>query len=131
MARVLLVDDDAVSRMTSGLILRRAGHLVVEAADGEAALDVLRDKSPDLVICDDQMPGLSGREVCALMNADVPFVLITGTVIRAADLGPVDSVITKPVSSNDLVSLVDRLCTSLDERSRPRADVAVDSQPLA
>ena len=57
---LLLVDDDITSRILFGAMLRRDGHTVVEAADGQQAIHAVRDGDFDLVLMDVQMPVLDG-----------------------------------------------------------------------
>ena len=68
--RVLVVDDDDDIRHALWALLEQQGWEVDEAADGEAALTHLADRSPDLVVLDFRMPGLSGMEVAQRMRED-------------------------------------------------------------
>ena len=79
MAKVLIVDDEPNIREVVGLYLRRDGHDVVSAADGEEALEVFRESEPDLVVLDLMLPKISGLEVCRRMRADrrVPLIMLT------------------------------------------------------
>src|SRR5690606_19593297 len=63
MAKILVVDDSALSRRISRQILEGANHEVVEAADGIAALERYFLEHPDLVMLDITMKGMSGFEV--------------------------------------------------------------------
>jgi len=69
MARVLVVDDEPAIRSLIRNTLERAGHTVLEAADGPAALAAARSEVPDLVLLDVALPGLSGLEVCRRLKA--------------------------------------------------------------
>ncbi len=125
MARVLVADDDPVSLLVVRHRLEQMGHRVVEAHDGREALAVLNDSPVDLVISDQEMPGLTGL---ALRNElgdrlACPFVLLTGWADRSelVDLPGADMVdvyLTKPVSS---AALHDALHGLLDEASRTRS----------
>jgi len=75
--RVLVVDDDAMSRELIGLLLQRAGYLVESADSGQAALDQIRQSlsrhtPPNLVLVDLQMPGLSGTALAEQLRRIVP-----------------------------------------------------------
>jgi CheY-like chemotaxis protein/nitrogen-specific signal transduction histidine kinase len=61
--RVLLVEDNPDARETTAELLRVAGYEVAEAADGEAALRAVQDRTPDVVVMDIGLPGMSGHEV--------------------------------------------------------------------
>ena len=78
-AKVLIVDDEPNIREVVALYLRRDGHDVVSAADGEEALDLFRLTDPELVVLDLMLPKLSGLEVCRRMQAErrVPLIMLT------------------------------------------------------
>jgi len=63
MARVLVVDDEPALRDTMRRMLERAGHEVIVAADGTAALDLMKTQTVDLIITDIFMPGQDGLEL--------------------------------------------------------------------
>ena len=62
MASVLVIDDDPITRAVVGAVLESAGHIVSEAAGGDAGLTTFCSISPDLVITDILMPGKDGIE---------------------------------------------------------------------
>ncbi len=71
MAWVLIVDDDPDIRETLQYVLRDAGYAIVEVADGEDALDVLRATPYHaVVLLDLLMPGMDGREVLDILESD-------------------------------------------------------------
>ena len=85
---VLLVDDDAFVRESSGRALKHLGYEVVEARDGDEALSVFRGRHADLVavLLDVAMPRMPSSAVCRSMNeidASVPVVLVTGYSLDA------------------------------------------------
>ena len=61
--RVLLIDDDDALRLLCAVSLRALGIEVIEAANGERGLELVRREQPDLVLLDVSMPGLDGFEV--------------------------------------------------------------------
>ena len=79
MARVLVVDDDPTVREVVVSYLRAAEHEVVEAEDGETALDRQRAEPHDLVVLDLMLPGIDGIEVCRRLreDGDVPVIMLT------------------------------------------------------
>ncbi len=103
---ILLVDDNEVSRLTCRRYLERNDYLVVEAEDGEKALEQLEKVRPGLVVLDVMMPGLSGFEVLERIRKDrsaesLPVIMATardqsGDVVRAFELGANDYVV-KPI----------------------------------
>ena len=86
---VVIVDDHPSFRASARLLLESEGHNVVgEAADGAAALDVIRELRPDWVLLDVQLPDIDGCEVAALLGAGGGGPSIVLTSSRAAgDLG--------------------------------------------
>jgi CheY-like chemotaxis protein len=80
MSRLLLVDDDESARLTLAIALRRRGFDVATAADGFAAMEMLRRERFPWVIADVRMPGMSGVELASQINllcADTRTVLIS------------------------------------------------------
>ena len=115
MARVLIVDDDAVLREGLGEAVADLGHVVVEAADGHAALDVLAEGGVDAMLLDLRMPGLDGMEVLRRMRGrgGPPVAILTavataGNTIEAMRLGAVDH-LTKPIGPDDLAGVLARM----------------------
>ena len=111
-AKVLIVDDEPNIREVVGLYLRRDGHEVVSAADGEEALDLFRSAVPDLVVLDLMLPRLSGLEVCRRMQAErrVPLIMLTARGAeeeRIVGLGiGADDYVVKPFSPRELAARV-------------------------
>jgi DNA-binding response OmpR family regulator len=112
-ARVLVVDDDRTVREVVVSYLRAHQHEVVEAADGEEALRVMRETPADLVVLDLMLPGIDGLEVCRRLrgSTDVPVVMLTALgaeTDRVAGLTHgADDYVTKPFSPRELALRVD------------------------
>lgn len=66
---ILLVDDEFDVRFVAKLLLEDAGHRVVEAFNGQDALDRLADEDVDLVVTDTDMPGMDGAALVASLRA--------------------------------------------------------------
>jgi DNA-binding response OmpR family regulator len=110
--KILVVDDDLELAGLIGYALRQAGYLVVEAADGEAALAAFERESPALVILDVNLPRLGGLEVCRRIreSSTVPIMMLTvrsgeEDQVQALDLGA-DDYLTKPFSPRTLLARV-------------------------
>src|SRR5688500_16843017 len=111
-ARILVVEDDAAVRRTLEALLAARGWVVENAADGQAALDVLQQRVPDLVVMDMVMPGGGGLESLSRLRGDprtrcVPVVMISGLSddearAEALEAGASDFLI-KPFHEGDLV----------------------------
>jgi CheY-like chemotaxis protein len=81
MARILVIDDEEVVRLTVSASLRHFRHSVSTAADGEEGINLFRKQRFDLVITDVRMPGLSGPEVIKVLRSlrpEVPVIIIGG-----------------------------------------------------
>jgi DNA-binding response OmpR family regulator len=113
---VLIADDDPDIRQLVRLRLERSGYDVISAEDGLEALELARDRSPDLAILDVSMPSMNGLDVARALrdeNATLPLILLTGRVrdedvLEGANAG-VDRYITKPFSPQELESQVREL----------------------
>ncbi len=81
--RILLVDDDEAFRSVTAIALETEGCVVNEAADGFAALEALQRDHPDVIICDLNMPGLDGRELCHRVRANPCFANVRVVVLSA------------------------------------------------
>jgi two-component system phosphate regulon response regulator PhoB len=66
---VLIAEDDQDLSVALRMIFERAGHDVLMARDGRAALDLARRYRPDLVVLDVSMPGVTGLDVCRALRA--------------------------------------------------------------
>lgn len=107
--QVLIIDDDESLRRVMELTLDEAGFQVMTAVDGEQGLVLFRDRKPAVVICDVQMPGMSGYEVLEQIRKEQPDTLVIiitafGTIekaVRAMKLGAFDY-LTKPFSRDAL-----------------------------
>lgn len=82
MATILIADDLPSVRLLVHLTLDR-GHTVIEASDGATALELLRQKRPDIAILDVMMPALNGLQVCQHVKED-PSLAETRIIILSA-----------------------------------------------
>jgi two-component system, OmpR family, response regulator ResD len=111
-AKILVVDDEPNIREVVSLYLRRDGHAVVAAADGEEALELYRQTRPDLVVLDLMLPRVSGLEVCRRIQAErrVPLIMLTARdeeEDRIVGLGlGADDYVVKPFSPRELAARV-------------------------
>lgn len=112
---VLVIDDDDDLRNIYGIALRRAGIDVMLASNGEQGLEIVGRSAVGLVLCDVNMPGVSGFDVVARLRAaphtaTLPVILTTGTgdansVIQGLESGA-DDFLVKPVRLDELVARV-------------------------
>ena len=121
--RVLVADDETPARQRVIDLLRRDSQIatIVEAADGEAAVEAIQKQQPDLVFLDVQMPELDGLGVIdAIGAAEMPLtVFVTAYdqhAIRAFEANALDYLL-KPFSDERFEATMARVKTRLDERS--------------
>lgn len=82
-ATIVLAEDDADLRALYRACLNREGHVVVEAADGQAAVDTVRTRHPDLLLLDLWMPTLNGFEVLDALRHDPTATRLKVVVLSA------------------------------------------------
>jgi two-component system alkaline phosphatase synthesis response regulator PhoP len=114
--RVLIVDDDPAIRRVVSALLDLDEYGLLEAADGQAALEVVRDERPDLVILDLTMPRLDGLGTCQALRSDPELAGTRVLVLTGRDqpddraaARDADAYLVKPFSSLALLDAVKRL----------------------
>ena len=112
---VLIADDEPNIVISLEFLMKREGHRVTIARDGDAALEAIRRERPDLVLLDVMMPGKSGFEVCQAVRADEALaavkILMLSAKGRDTDLAKgsalgADAYMTKPFSTRELADKV-------------------------
>ena len=114
--KIMVVDDEMRIRKLVKDFLRKSNYDVVEAADGEQALDLFySDKSIHLIICDIMMPKINGYEVVKEIRqtSDIPIIMLTAKgeesdELQGFDVGA-DEYISKPFSPKILVARVEAI----------------------
>jgi DNA-binding response OmpR family regulator len=110
--RILVVEDEPNISQTLRYNLTREGYEVSEAATGTAAVELARQRHPDLILLDLMLPEMTGLEVCRLLRAEMstPILMLTA---KASELDKVvglqvgaDDYVTKPFSLNELLARV-------------------------
>lgn len=116
--RVLVADDDLMTRKVLSTVLDLEEYAVVLAEDGEQALAAVAEGGIDAVVLDHQMPGLTGLEVLSRLRSDeatasLPIILLTAVVAPSLEVDPLeagaDAFIAKPFSPLHLIDVLDRL----------------------
>ncbi|MCC8407790.1 response regulator [Mucilaginibacter sp. UR6-1] len=116
---ILLVDDDIEIRNYLKSMLAHH-YAVIESSDGETAMLIVKDKQPDLVICDVMMPGMNGIEWCSWLKRDpvlshIPVILLTGSSSDESRLkglhGGADDYLSKPFDNQVFMARVANLLT--------------------
>lgn len=113
--KVLVVDDHEPTRDGLRALLEQAGYTVSTASDGSDGLRLFKGDSPDLVLLDVKMPGISGLDVCAALKAHrstclTPVILISAVGDRDSQLAGLkagaDDFLNKPVDLEELYARV-------------------------
>jgi len=113
-SRILIVEDNAANRRLAEILVRKLGHEADTAHDGLEAMELLRDKSYDLILMDVQMPGMDGFETTriirdsqsAVLDHQVPIIAMTahamkGDMEKCFEAG-MDDYLTKPIRPGQL-----------------------------
>ncbi len=135
---ILLVDDEPHILGLARMYLEREGYQVFSAQDGATALDLIREKRPDLVVLDLMLPEVDGFEVCRRVRAesDVPIIMLTARTddvdkIVGLELGA-DDYMTKPFNPRELVARVKAILRRVERVPQPETrpirlgDVVID-----
>jgi CheY-like chemotaxis protein len=114
--KILIVEDEDATRETWAEFFETAGYAVVQAADGQEALDIARIEQPNIVLLDLRLPRLDGYQVCQRLKADtnmahMPIIMITAFLtgssdtVRGIEYGA-DDYLNKPVDLDVLAARV-------------------------
>lgn len=115
MARIVIADDDPDIRELVAFKLRHEGHDITDVGDGAAAVAACVEQTPDLVILDVMMPGMSGLDAAREIRADeklrtLPIIMLTARAqesdIEQGFQAGADDYVVKPFSPRELASRV-------------------------
>lgn len=129
MARILIIEDNASNVALMSYLLSAVGHRPEVSRDGQSGLDAARCQPPDLVLCDIQLPKLSGYQVAQALRADpalrsVPLVAVTALAMRGDSdkilAAGFDGYIAKPIQPEKLAEQVEAYLPA-ELRRGPRA----------
>jgi two-component system alkaline phosphatase synthesis response regulator PhoP len=134
---ILVVDDEPQIAEIASDYLRRAEFDVITAADGARALELVRERRPDLVILDLGLPRIDGLDVARTIrrDSDLPIIMLTARVaeddrLQGLEIGA-DDYVTKPFSPRELVARVRAVLRRTESRDRDAdvftvADLVID-----
>ena len=115
MTKILIIEDTVKLRENLADALELQGYEVLHADNGKTGIQLAKEFSPDLILCDIVMPGLSGLEVLEFLKSEdqqntIPFIFISALAERknirvGMDLGA-DDYLTKPFSAGELLSAI-------------------------
>ncbi len=137
--RILIADDEALTRMGLRTMLQEMGHTVVgAAADGETALALACKNRPDLAILDIRMPGMDGLAVAQAISerCPLPVVMLTAyserdLVERAAATATVQAYLVKPIRESHLTPVLELAVARFAEWQALRQEAADRQEALA
>jgi two-component system, cell cycle response regulator DivK len=118
MASILIVEDNPANMKLCSLLLRNAGHSVLCAVDAETGLTMARERSPDLILMDIQLPGMDGLAATALLKQDpdtaaIPIIALTAMAMKAdqkkSEVAGCDAYIAKPLRYQELYTAINGL----------------------
>ncbi|MDO3676897.1 response regulator transcription factor [Paenibacillus ehimensis] len=123
--KVLVADDDPNVREIIRLYFEKQHISMIEAQDGEEALELVEKESPDIVILDVMMPKMDGFEACRqiLKRFDIPVIMLTAKReefdrVLGLELGA-DDYVTKPFSPRELVARIKAIFRRMQRRKSP------------
>jgi two-component system, OmpR family, response regulator MtrA len=107
---LLVVEDDSALLNMLGIALRSTGHSTVLSSDAESALERLPDESPDIILCDVNLPGMNGAEFTKAIKssqlvADTPMILMSA--YDEPKDHAADAFVRKPFDPGEVIQLVD------------------------
>lgn len=118
MARILVIEDNGTNMKLATLLLTRAGHTVLAAADAETGLTLAQSEKPELILMDIQLPGMDGLAATTLLKQDpatagIPVIALTAMAMKAdqdrSRQAGCDGYITKPLRYQELYAAIDAL----------------------
>jgi len=124
--KILVVDDERQIVKLVEINLHKAGYDVVQAYDGVEALEKVASEKPDMIVLDVMMPRMNGFDVLKRLQADpatehIPVIMLTAKAqdadIFAGWQSGVSSYLTKPFNPKELLTFVQRIFESLDQRA--------------
>lgn len=130
--KILLVEDEASIREVQKVYLEKAGYSIIEAEDGEIAIEYFKKYKPDLVVLDLNLPNKDGLEVCKEIRqlSKVPIIMVTARVeeideLLGLELGA-DDYVKKPFSPSVLVARVQSLLRRIDDSKIEIENIVID-----
>ena len=137
--KILVVEDEADIRKLISYHLHQERFQVLEAENGEDALDLVRKETPRLIVLDLMLPGLSGIEFCKIIRqtpetAQTPILMLTAKAGEAdrvvgLELGA-DDYITKPFSPREMVARVKAVLRRTESPASPDLAEFYEKGPL-
>ncbi len=116
--KILVIDDQEELLELTRRVLKSRGYDVVTLADGENAIGVIKQESPQLILMDMLMPGKDGAQICQEIKSDssirhIPVILTTGQILDESEysqegLTGADDYLKKPFELDDLLAKIEK-----------------------
>jgi len=136
MESILVVDDEPDIAGLVSYNLKKEGYSVISAADGEQALQEIKNREISLIILDLMLPGLNGIEICRIVRQnvttrDIPIIMLTARGeehdrIRGLETGA-DDYMAKPFSPRELIARVKAVLRRTGDRRKPEEVINLGS----
>jgi two-component system, cell cycle response regulator DivK len=116
MARVLIIEDNPANMLLMAYLLKAFGHETLEASSGAVGLELAQTATPQIILCDLQMPGIDGYEIAQRLKSDaslktIPLIAVTAYAMvgdrEKALAAGFDGYISKPISPESFVDEVE------------------------
>ncbi len=116
--KVLIADDELRLRKVIALYLSKCGYEIIEAGNGETAVELTKEFVPDAIVLDVMMPGISGIEATQIIRQtagfeNTPIILLTANAgendIKKGLSSGANKYVTKPFSPKELVEMIEEL----------------------
>jgi len=114
--KILIIEDDPSSKKLQRSLLERAGYEIMDADSAEAGISLAKEKLPDLITMDYQLPGMNGELALKILRADertknIPIVFVTASVMED-EKKRFESyhckIITKPIDTRTFVQEIEK-----------------------
>jgi len=111
---ILIVDDEATTRQLLRDVLENEGYTMLEAGNGQEAIDILKKHKTDLIILDIMMPQMNGWDTAAVISTDpklkiIPFIFLTAKSDKTSkQLGKISTkyYIEKPFEIQNIIEVI-------------------------
>lgn len=115
MTTILIVEDNAMNMKLTSVILKTAGYDILQAEDGETAIDLAQENKPDLILMDVQMAGMDGLSATRILKgnqetAAIPVIALTAFAMRGDEekilAAGCDGYLPKPFQRDTLLATI-------------------------
>ena len=115
MKKILIVDDEIDLLKATAFRLEKSGYAILNAVNGQEAIDLAKREKPDLILLDLRIPIISGSEVCKILKEDdqmkhIPIIIFTAStsscILDKSKEAGADDCITKPFDAVELLAKI-------------------------